>query len=253
MSEIESSAQLVLEGASSIAHSSQSLSEGAMRQAGSVEELTAAIETVNTKTSGNAANANEANKLSQNSTVNAAAGEKAMMQLLSLMDNIKESSSNISKIIQVIDEIALQTNLLALNASVEAARAGEHGKGFMVVAEEVRTLAGRSKKAVQETTTLIDNSISRVSDGMRAANDTDSSLKTIVNDINQVSAIISTIADLSNEQAHALSQIATGVNEISSVVQDTSATSEECASASQQLNSQAEMLMKLVSFFKLKK
>jgi methyl-accepting chemotaxis protein len=253
MSEIEAAASLVLEGSSNISQSAQHLSEGAMKQAGAVEELTASIETVNEKVSINAGNADEADKLSKRSTVSAAEGNQAMSLMLTIMEGIKESSTNISKVIKVIEDISFQTNLLALNASVEAARAGEHGKGFMVVAEEVRNLAGKSKQAAQETTSLIDNSNSRVNEGMQAAGDTDTSLKTIMSDINQVSGIIAKIAVLSNEQAGSLSQIANGINEISSVVQATSATSEECAAASEELNSQAEMLKRLVGYFKIKR
>ncbi|MDR1663607.1 MAG: methyl-accepting chemotaxis protein [Clostridiales bacterium] len=253
MGEIETSANQVFEGATHISLSAQHLSEGAMKQAGAVEELTASIEMINKKTSTNAENAVEANKFSQKSSESAAEGNDAMRAMVSIMDSIKESSSNISKIIKVIEDISFQTNLLALNAAVEAARAGEHGKGFMVVAEEVRSLAARSQQAVQETTSLIENSMDRVNEGMTAAHGTEASFKTIVGNVDQVSSIISTIAELSNEQAASIAQITVGVNEISSVVQTTSATSEECASASEELNSQAEMLKQLVSFFKLKK
>jgi len=251
MSEISSASEQVLSGAKQISASANDLANGAQEQASSVEELNASIDVVNQQTSQNAENAMEANNLSRKSTDNANDGSQAMKQMLDSMSQIKEASHNISKIIKVIQDIAFQTNLLSLNAAVEAARAGEHGKGFAVVAEEVRSLAGRSQQAAVETTSLINDSIIRVETGAGIAESTSASLDIIVKNAGEVLEIINKISSASQEQADAISQISIGLMQVSSVVQSNSAVSEETAAASQELNSQAELLQQLVSYFKL--
>jgi methyl-accepting chemotaxis protein len=114
----------------------------------------------------NAENARHANQLAQQTREVADRGGGVVSQAVAAMARIEESSSKISVIISVIDEIARQTNLLALNAAVEAARAGEAGRGFAVVASEVRSLAQRSSQAAKDITDLIRDSAGQVKDGV---------------------------------------------------------------------------------------
>ncbi len=251
LSEINASAEQVESGADQVASSSQGLSQGSSEQAGSVEEISASITQVTEQTKENAVNANKANDLSVKAKTDAQNGNAQMAEMLKAMNEIKESSKNISNIIKVIDEIAFQTNILALNAAVEAARAGEHGKGFAVVAEEVRNLAARSAKAAKETTELIDNSINKVDEGYKMANDTAEALGQIVTGVTNAVEIVSMIADASNEQANAIGEINQGIEQISQVTQSNTATAEESASASEEMAGQAQMLKSLIQEFKL--
>ncbi len=245
-------ADQVAAGSQQVSDSSMALSQGAAEQASSVEELTASLEEVSSQTDVNAKNANDANALAEGAKDGALKGNEKMQEALVAMEEINESSNNISKIIKVIDEIAFQTNILALNAAVEAARAGQHGKGFAVVAEEVRNLAARSADAAKETTEMIEGSIKKAEAGTHIANETAEALNRIVEDIAKAANLIGDIALASNEQASAIGQINQGIMQVSQVVQSNSATSEESAAASEELSGQADLLQEMVGRFKLK-
>ena len=230
---------------------SQAMSQCATEQAASLEEISASVNELSSQTEANAKGAVEASRHS--GEVNAAAerGRALMEELLKAMKGIEESSTQISRIIRVIDEIAFQTNLLALNAAVEAARAGVHGKGFAVVAEEVRNLAARSANAAKETTSLIEGSVKSVQHGSQTVNRTASALQEIVKSSGLSASLVKAIADASSQQALALSQINTGVNQLDQTTQQNAATSEESAALALRLTERTSSLRQLLAEFKL--
>jgi len=253
MIDIEASCSQVLTSAEQIAQSSFVLADGATRQTSAIEELSNSLALIHEKASKSNTEATTASETTLRSQSDAEIGSQTVAALADTMHKVKLSNESVSKVINVISSIAFQTNLLALNASVEAARAGEHGKGFSVVADEVRTLAGRSSNSASETAEIIGQDAKNVDAGLKATDKVVESFETIANNIGEIAKLITHIADISHEQLDSIASINASVNEISTVVTNTSATAEESAAASQELNSQAELLKQKVAFFTLKK
>jgi len=241
----------VAASSSQLASFSQSLSEGSQEQAASVEQISASIHETDQQINLNADNAAKANQLADDSVQAAISGKEEMTQMISSMEEIHKSSQNISKVINVINEIASQTNILALNATVEAVRAGQFGKSFAVIAQEVRNLAGRSAQAVKETAELIATSNKKVNEGVNIAERTAGSLEIIVENIVKVRDLVEDINVASKEQAVAMSQLNDGMGQISAATENMSTRSQETAGAAVQLKTLSRELKEQISKFKL--
>ncbi len=199
----------------------------------------------------NAMKSENAKDIAMASRDSAVRGDKEMRTMLQSMEEIKAASDNIANIIKVIDDIAFQTNLLALNAAVEAARAGQHGKGFAIVADEVRTLAGKSKEAASQTADLINESLVKVNLGNDLANSTAAALNQIVSSVSDVSTLLDEISSSSNEQAESIAEIVSNLTIFETVVQNNTVEAEESAESAKNLSHQADMLKELIDEFEL--
>ena len=174
-----------------------------------------------------------------------------METLTGAITKISDASTQIEKIIKTIEDIAFQTNILALNAAVEAARAGESGKGFAVVADEVRNLAGKSADAAKNTMTLVTRSTTAVEKGSAYTLETDEALHTIDSSMQEFSQLMASITQATQEQADAIRNISEGLDHITNAVQSNAATAQQSAASSLELNEQADMLNKKVSYYKI--
>jgi methyl-accepting chemotaxis protein len=191
----------------------------------------------------------------------------------SIADNAKKmvelgkGSEQIGRMIGVIDEIADQTNLLALNAAIEAARAGEQGRGFAVVADEVRKLAGRTTSTTKEIARMIKNiqdetkaaavamehATIQVEEGVKSTAQTGGSLKEISCTAGQVGDMIHHIAAAAIQQATVTEEITNTMQQIALLIKESALGTQQSAKACEYLSALAFDLQKLVGNFNLEK
>ncbi|OWV90718.1 chemotaxis protein [Rhizobium sp. R635] len=242
LTEIKTASVAVEGGSSELASSADQLAKRTEQQAAALEETAAALDEVTTTVRTSSQRAESAGQLVEETKRSAHVSATVVRDAIGAMDRIQTSSSQIGRIIGVIDEIAFQTNLLALNAGVEAARAGEAGKGFAVVAQEVRELAQRSANAAKEIKNLINVSGDEVAAGVGLVNQTGDALLKIEEQINRISDSIASIVQSYREQATGLQEINGAINQMDQATQQNAAMVEETNAACQELLTQGRLL-----------
>ncbi|MFE8046577.1 methyl-accepting chemotaxis protein [Brenneria goodwinii] len=251
VSQVREGAESITTASSQIAAGNQDLSARTEEQASSLEQTASSMEELTSTIKNTADNTHQATGIANRASDSAQRSSAVMTSVTQKMRGIQDSSQRMAEIIGVIDGIAFQTNILALNAAVEAARAGEQGRGFAVVAGEVRSLAQRSATAAKEIKDLIDDSVGKIHEGMQLVDNAEENISDLTTHVLDVNAIISEIAQASNEQSDGINQINIAVGQIDSTTQQNAALVEESASAALSLQSQASILAESVRTFKL--
>lgn len=234
-----------------IANATEDLSSRTESQAAALEEASATLEELTGNVRQASEQATEAAKLAQSARADTSQSSSVVSNAMSAMSRIEKASSDISGIINVIDEIAFQTNLLALNAGVEAARAGEAGKGFAVVAQEVRELAGRSAVAAKEIKQLINTSNEEVNQGVKLVKETGEVLEKISGQVSDIETRITTVANGATEQLNGIETVNDAVSEMDNRIQQNAAMAEETTAATMRLVEQIGNLTQMVEVFRI--
>ncbi|ALP53789.1 hypothetical protein Tel_11960 [Candidatus Tenderia electrophaga] len=237
-----------------------------------MNEMVATVQEVARNVSDAAHAANQANEESNSGqeTVNAAINKierlaNEVQQAAEVLHRVEEDSQKVGTVLDVIKDIAEQTNLLALNAAIEAARAGEQGRGFAVVADEVRTLAGRTQQSTEEIQKMIENlqsgtreAVDVMERGQRMtgetvdqANKAGEALQAIAAAVATITNMTTQVASAAEEQNAVAEEINSNIVNISNLANETTEGAQHSSSAADQMAQLADQLQQAVARFKI--
>ncbi|NER78371.1 MAG: GAF domain-containing protein [Leptolyngbya sp. SIO1D8] len=255
------------------------LADKALSQAEDITHVLSSVENMTHSIQSVAESAHQAAQVARTASTTAETGSAAMARteqnILMLRETVGttakqvkrlgESSQQISRVVSLINQIAVQTNLLAINAGIEAARAGEEGQGFAVVAEEVGELASRSAAATQEIEKIVDTiqretaqvveameqSTTQVVEGTRLVEDTKTSLAQILEVSHQIDQLVQSISDSTVSQVETSASVTELMQMVAEVSKQTSTSSLQVSDELRSTVAVAQELQASVGTFKV--
>jgi methyl-accepting chemotaxis protein len=235
------------QSATEITNAAAALAGTSMVQAVSVEESRTTIDQIVLQIDDEKRHLESATEVSSRSGKSVSGVQSDMHELAEAMQGIRDSSQEIANILKVVDEIAFQTNLLALNAAIEAARAGEAGRGFGVVAEEVRALAGRSTQSARTIAEKVRRALERVEQGNSILQRTGTSLQRLISGTVELGGALTQIADGAQRQRECIELVNQAVIQLDAASQTNAVSGEELGAANDKLHQQLGRLRATVS------
>ncbi len=251
--QIEKSSSQINKGAEQLSNGAQLLAQGSSEQASNVETLENFVKDISEKAEASHEISVKTYSLASRIKDEAADGRIIMNDLATAVEEVQLSSKSINEVTKSIESIAFQTNILSLNAAIEAARAGVHGKGFSVVSEEVKNLAGKSSEAAGEASAYVEDSMSKSDFETKMAKEATESFSSIADGIEETSDMARKLGDFVKEQNDALDRIIDTISQLSAIIHQNSSAAEETAASTEEMNSLTEALRSLVSGFILEK
>ncbi|MEZ5660745.1 MAG: methyl-accepting chemotaxis protein [Burkholderiaceae bacterium] len=251
VSSVRETSRGILDSSTLIASAASDLAGRTESASSAIESSAASMAQVGQSARSAQENTSEAAGIARQNAEDATAGGQSMHDVVTTMNEIRESSVGINEIIGTIDGIALQTRLLALNAAVEAARAGEQGRGFGVVADEVRALAQRSAEAAREIKEMISQSVEKVEAGADVVAHAEVRIGGIVDASRKVGNLLADVAERVREQSLGVEQIGSAIDSLDRMTGENSALVERTASTAAAMKVQADKLAAEVERFRL--
>ena len=178
-------------------------------------------------------------------------GRNLLRDLAHSIEQIKQASTQVSDMTNVINSIAFQTNLLALNAAVEAARAGEHGRGFAVVAQEVRALANRTAEASKSIHQVTHQNLVLIEQGLALSQQTVEAFSQNAESIDHIYQMTQKMNASLERQTKGIMDVSQSIDEIDASTQQNAAMVEQIASTSENIINEVLQLEQHVQQFTL--